>query len=75
MFLTLSQRVMVSAVKSPAHLGTKQLVEFLFSSQAIGHCKSTPTTEHGFLVQVKQKNNLNSLRKRLDQCCSCDFKL
>lgn len=53
--MTLSQRVMVSAVKSPEHLGTKQLVELLFSSQAIGHCKSTPTMEHGFLVQVKHE--------------------
>ncbi|XP_029697947.1 protein mono-ADP-ribosyltransferase PARP6-like [Takifugu rubripes] len=46
------KRVMVSAVKSPAQFGTKQLVELLFSSKAIGHCKTTPTMEHGFLVQL-----------------------
>lgn len=55
--MTLLQRVMVSAVRSSVRLGTKQLVELLFSSQAIGHCKTTPTMEHGFLVQVKQKKN------------------
>lgn len=49
------QRVAVSAVKSPAQLSTKQLIELLFSSQAIGHCKTTPTLQHGFLVQVKLK--------------------
>lgn len=57
--MTLSQRVMVSAVKSPAQFGTKQLVELLFSSKAIGHCKTTPTMEHGFLVQVKTNLNLS----------------
>lgn len=56
MFMTLSQRVMVSALRSPTHLGTKQLVELLFASRAIGHSKTTPTMEHGFLVQVKQLN-------------------
>lgn len=56
--MTLSQRVMVSAVKSPAQFGTKQLVELLFSSKAIGHCKTIPTMEHGFLVQVKTNLHL-----------------
>ncbi|KAM7002561.1 protein mono-ADP-ribosyltransferase PARP6-like isoform 2-T2 [Tautogolabrus adspersus] len=46
------KRVVVSAVKSSAQLSTKQLFELLFSSQAIGHCKTTPTLQHGFLVQV-----------------------
>ncbi|XP_065813372.1 protein mono-ADP-ribosyltransferase PARP6-like isoform X3 [Labrus bergylta] len=46
------KRVAVSAVKSSAQLSTKQLIELLFSSQAIGHCKTTPTLQHGFLVQV-----------------------
>lgn len=52
----LPQRVMVSAVKSSVQLSTKQLIELLFSSQAIGHCKTVPTLQHGFLVQVNQKN-------------------
>ncbi|XP_069564206.1 protein mono-ADP-ribosyltransferase PARP6-like [Brachyistius frenatus] len=47
------KRVMVSAVKSSAQLSTKQLIELLFTSQPIGHCKTTPTLHHGFLVQVK----------------------
>ncbi|XP_055365471.1 protein mono-ADP-ribosyltransferase PARP6 isoform X2 [Betta splendens] len=46
------RRVVVSAVKSSAQLSTKQLIELLFSSQAIRHCKSSPTLQHGFLVQV-----------------------
>lgn len=61
--MTLSQRVTVSAIRSPAQLGTKQLVELLFSSQAIGHCKTTPTMEHGFLVQVNQDNNIDLFKK------------
>ncbi|XP_067091080.1 protein mono-ADP-ribosyltransferase PARP6-like [Osmerus mordax] len=46
------KRVVVSAVKSPAHISTKQLFELLFSSQAIQHCKNPPTLQHGFLVQI-----------------------
>ncbi|XP_045893726.1 protein mono-ADP-ribosyltransferase PARP6-like isoform X1 [Micropterus dolomieu] len=46
------KRVVVSAVKSSAQLSTKQLIELLFSSQAIRHCKTTPTLQHGFLVQI-----------------------
>lgn len=58
--LTLPQRVVVSAVTSPAQFGTKQLLELLFCSKAIGHCKTAPTMEHGFLVQVKPDQNKNS---------------
>lgn len=58
LFVTLlPQRVMVSAVKSSAQL-MQQLMELLFTSQAIGHCKTTPTLQHGFLVQVKAYSNL-----------------
>ncbi|CAK6961580.1 protein mono-ADP-ribosyltransferase PARP6-like [Scomber scombrus] len=46
------KRVVVSAVKSSAQLSTKQLIELLFSSQAIRHCKATPSLQHGFLVQI-----------------------
>lgn len=53
LFCCTLQRVVVSAVKSPAHVSTKQLFELLFSSQAIQHCKNTPTLQHGFLVQVE----------------------
>lgn len=49
----LPQRVAVSAVKSSAQLSSKQLMELLFSSKAIRHCKTTPPLQHGFLVQVK----------------------
>ncbi|KAF7663751.1 hypothetical protein LDENG_00202150 [Lucifuga dentata] len=47
------KKVVVSAVKSSAQLSTKQLIELLFSSQAIRRCKTVPTLQHGFLVQVK----------------------
>ncbi|XP_069384370.1 protein mono-ADP-ribosyltransferase PARP6-like isoform X2 [Paralichthys olivaceus] len=46
------KRVLVSAVKSSAQLSTKHLIELLFCTQAIGHCKTTPTLQHGFLVQI-----------------------
>ncbi|XP_062245704.1 protein mono-ADP-ribosyltransferase PARP6-like [Platichthys flesus] len=46
------KRVLVSAVKSSAQLSTKHLIELLFSSKAIRHCKTTPTLQHGFLVQI-----------------------
>uniref|UniRef100_H3D873 Poly [ADP-ribose] polymerase n=1 Tax=Tetraodon nigroviridis TaxID=99883 RepID=H3D873_TETNG len=67
------KRVMISAVKSPAHLGTKQLVELLFSSQAIGHCKSTPTMEHGILVQIVRyaEQRIPTLS---EYCVVCDEK-
>uniref|UniRef100_A0A8C6WVD4 Poly [ADP-ribose] polymerase n=1 Tax=Neogobius melanostomus TaxID=47308 RepID=A0A8C6WVD4_9GOBI len=35
-----------------AQLSTKQLIDLLFSTQAITHCKTAPTLQHGFLVQI-----------------------
>ncbi|KAM4734913.1 protein mono-ADP-ribosyltransferase PARP6-like isoform 2-T2 [Anableps anableps] len=65
------KRVMVSAVKSSAHLSTKQLVELLFTSQAIRHCKSAPTLQHGFLVQIMRyaEQRIPTLN---EYCVVCD---
>ncbi|CAJ1056434.1 protein mono-ADP-ribosyltransferase PARP6-like [Xyrichtys novacula] len=65
------KRVMVSAVKSSAQLSTKQLIELLFSSQAIGHCKTTPTLQHGFLAQIMRyaEQRLPTLN---EYCVVCD---
>ncbi|XP_014830616.1 PREDICTED: poly [ADP-ribose] polymerase 6-like isoform X2 [Poecilia mexicana] len=65
------KRVMVSAVKSSAHLSTKQLVELLFSSQDIRHCKSAPTLQHGFLVQIMRyaEQRIPTLN---EYCVVCD---
>ncbi|XP_041650542.1 protein mono-ADP-ribosyltransferase PARP6-like [Cheilinus undulatus] len=65
------KRVVVSAVKSSAQLNTKQLIELLFSSQAIGHCKSTPTLQHGFLAQIMRyaEQRLPTLN---EYCVVCD---
>uniref|UniRef100_A0A3Q3FEQ5 Poly (ADP-ribose) polymerase family, member 6b n=1 Tax=Labrus bergylta TaxID=56723 RepID=A0A3Q3FEQ5_9LABR len=52
-------------------LSTKQLIELLFSSQAIGHCKTTPTLQHGFLVQIMRyaEQRLPTLN---EYCVVCD---
>ncbi|XP_005929192.1 protein mono-ADP-ribosyltransferase PARP6 isoform X1 [Haplochromis burtoni] len=65
------KRVMVSAVKSSAQLNTKQLMELLFTSQAIGHCKTTPTLQHGFLVQIMRyaEQRIPTLN---EYCVVCD---
>ncbi|XP_018521812.1 protein mono-ADP-ribosyltransferase PARP6 [Lates calcarifer] len=65
------KRVVVSAVKSSAQLSTKQLMELLFSSQAIGHCKTTPTLQHGFLVQIMRyaEQRIPTLN---EYCVVCD---
>ncbi|KAE8296158.1 Poly [ADP-ribose] polymerase 6 [Larimichthys crocea] len=65
------KRVAVSAVKSPAQLSTKQLIELLFSSQAIGHCKTTPTLQHGFLVQIMRYAEQRILTLN-EYCVVCD---
>lgn len=56
--LMLLQRVAVSSVKSSVPLSPRQLIELLFSSQAIEHCKVSPPLQHGFLVQVTHCNVL-----------------
>lgn len=45
----------VPGSRSTVQITTKQLIELFFSSQALLHCKSIPTLEYGFLVQVKKK--------------------
>uniref|UniRef100_A0A8C4FF12 Poly [ADP-ribose] polymerase n=1 Tax=Dicentrarchus labrax TaxID=13489 RepID=A0A8C4FF12_DICLA len=66
-----AQRVVVSAVKSSAQISTKQLIELLFSTQAIGHCKTTPTLQHGFLVQIMRyaEQRIPTLN---EYCVVCD---
>ncbi|XP_055778085.1 protein mono-ADP-ribosyltransferase PARP6-like isoform X2 [Salvelinus fontinalis] len=70
-YTTNGKRVAVSAVKSPAHITTKQLIELLFSSQAFTHCKSAPTLQHGFLVQVMKyaERRIPTLN---EYCVVCD---
>ncbi|XP_071343907.1 protein mono-ADP-ribosyltransferase PARP6-like isoform X2 [Trachinotus anak] len=65
------KRVVMSAVKSSAQLSTKQLIELLFSSQAIRHCKATPTLQHGFLVQIMRyaEQRIPTLN---EYCVVCD---
>ncbi|KAM7396896.1 hypothetical protein PAMP_019901 [Pampus punctatissimus] len=65
------KRVVVSAVKSSAQLSAKQLIELLFSSQAIRHCKSAPTLQHGFLVQIMRyaEQRIPTLN---EYCVICD---
>ncbi|XP_049579381.1 protein mono-ADP-ribosyltransferase PARP6-like isoform X3 [Syngnathus scovelli] len=65
------KRVAVSGVKSSAQLSTKQLIELLFFSQAIGHCKTSPTLQHGFLVQVMRyaEQRISTLN---EYCVICD---
>uniref|UniRef100_A0A7N9ALP6 Poly [ADP-ribose] polymerase n=1 Tax=Mastacembelus armatus TaxID=205130 RepID=A0A7N9ALP6_9TELE len=72
MFVSLlPQRVVVSEVKSSVQLSTKQLLELLFSSQAIRHCKTTPTLQHGFLVQIMRyaEQRIPTLN---EYCVVCD---
>ncbi|KAM9754517.1 protein mono-ADP-ribosyltransferase PARP6 isoform 1-T1 [Menidia menidia] len=65
------KKVMVSAVKTSAQLSTKQLVELLFTNQALGHCRSTPTLQHGFLVQIMRyaEQRIPTLN---EYCAVCD---
>ncbi|KAK7891052.1 hypothetical protein WMY93_023015 [Mugilogobius chulae] len=65
------KRVMVSAVKSSTQLSTKQLIELLFSTQAIRHCKAAPTLQHGFLVQIMKYAEQRLLTLN-EYCVICD---
>lgn len=65
------KRVMVSAVKSSSQLSTKQLIELLFSAQAIRHCKAAPTLQHGFLVQIMKYAEQRLLTLN-EYCVICD---
>ncbi|XP_013876983.1 poly [ADP-ribose] polymerase 6 [Austrofundulus limnaeus] len=65
------KKVVVSAVKSSVQLSTKQLVELLFTSQTVRLYKSSPTLQHGFLVQI-----MRYVEKRIptlsEFCVICD---
>ncbi|KAM8892869.1 protein mono-ADP-ribosyltransferase PARP6 isoform 2-T2 [Spinachia spinachia] len=65
------KRVAVSAVKSSTQLSTKQLMELLFASKAIRHCKTTPPLQHGVLVQIMRyaEQRLPTLN---EFCVLCD---
>ncbi|XP_072291847.1 protein mono-ADP-ribosyltransferase PARP6 [Eucyclogobius newberryi] len=65
------KRVMVSAVKSSTQLSTKQLIELLFSTLAISHCKAAPTLQHGFLVQIIKYAEQRLLTLN-EYCVICD---
>ncbi|XP_055078274.1 protein mono-ADP-ribosyltransferase PARP6-like isoform X1 [Periophthalmus magnuspinnatus] len=65
------KRVAVSAVKSSTELSTKQLIELLFSTQAIRHCKAAPTLQHGFLVQIMKYAEQRLLTLN-EYCVICD---
>ncbi|XP_061891747.1 protein mono-ADP-ribosyltransferase PARP6-like [Entelurus aequoreus] len=65
------KRVMVAGVKSSPHLSTKQLIELMFFSQAIRHCKTSPTLQHGFLVQVMKYAEQRILTLN-EYCVVCD---
>lgn len=65
------KRVAVSAVKSSTQLSAKQLIELLFSTEAIRHCKITPTLQHGFLVQIMKYAEQRLLTLN-EYCVICD---
>nr|XP_043871816.1 protein mono-ADP-ribosyltransferase PARP6-like isoform X2 [Solea senegalensis] len=64
------KRVKVSSIK-PSQISTKQLIELLFSSQTTVHCKSTPTLQHGFLLQIMSyaEQRMSTLN---EFCVICD---
>ncbi|XP_058501459.1 protein mono-ADP-ribosyltransferase PARP6-like [Solea solea] len=64
------KRVKVSSIK-PSQISTKQLIELLFSSQTTVHCKSSPTLQHGFLVQIMSytEQRMSTLN---EFCIICD---
>uniref|UniRef100_A0A9J7X6K9 Poly [ADP-ribose] polymerase n=1 Tax=Cyprinus carpio carpio TaxID=630221 RepID=A0A9J7X6K9_CYPCA len=57
--------------KSTVHITTRQLIQLFFSSQALIHCKSIPTLEYGFLVQV-MKYSEQRIPTLNDYCVVCD---
>lgn len=65
------KRVAVSSVKSSVPLSPKQLIELLFSSQAIEHCKASPPLQHGFLVQLMKYAEQRMLTLN-EHCVICD---
>ncbi|XP_062858651.1 protein mono-ADP-ribosyltransferase PARP6 isoform X2 [Trichomycterus rosablanca] len=65
------QSVAVPGSKSTVQITTKQLIELFFSSQALLHCKSIPTLEYGFLVQI-MKYSEQRIPTLNEYCVVCD---
>uniref|UniRef100_A0A8C1IYI6 Poly [ADP-ribose] polymerase n=1 Tax=Cyprinus carpio TaxID=7962 RepID=A0A8C1IYI6_CYPCA len=63
--------VAVPGSRSTVHITTRQLIQLFFSSQALIHCKSIPTLEYGFLVQV-MKYSEQRIPTLNDYCVVCD---
>uniref|UniRef100_A0A673JWZ1 Poly [ADP-ribose] polymerase n=1 Tax=Sinocyclocheilus rhinocerous TaxID=307959 RepID=A0A673JWZ1_9TELE len=63
--------VAVPGSRSTMHITTRQLIQLFFSSQALIHCKSIPTLEYGFLVQV-MKYSEQRIPTLKDYCVVCD---
>uniref|UniRef100_A0A672LUA0 Poly(ADP-ribose) polymerase family member 6 n=1 Tax=Sinocyclocheilus grahami TaxID=75366 RepID=A0A672LUA0_SINGR len=63
--------VAVPDSRSTVHITTRQLIQLFFSSQALIHCKSIPTLEYGFLVQV-MKYSEQRIPTLNDYCVVCD---
>uniref|UniRef100_A0AAY4D6N4 Poly [ADP-ribose] polymerase n=1 Tax=Denticeps clupeoides TaxID=299321 RepID=A0AAY4D6N4_9TELE len=57
--------------RSTVQITTKQLIELFFSSQALIHCKSVPTLEYGFLVQI-MKYSEQRIPTLNEYCVVCD---
>ncbi|CAM4734800.1 unnamed protein product [Leuciscus chuanchicus] len=67
----IGQAVAVPGSRSTVHITTRQLIQLFFSSQALMHCKSIPTLEYGFLVQVL-KYSEQRIPTLNDYCVVCD---
>ncbi|XP_043083246.1 protein mono-ADP-ribosyltransferase PARP6 isoform X2 [Puntigrus tetrazona] len=67
----IGQTVAVPGSRSTVHITTRQLIQLFFSSQALIHCKSIPTLEYGFLVQV-MKYSEQRIPTLNDYCVVCD---
>uniref|UniRef100_A0AAR2JQB0 Poly [ADP-ribose] polymerase n=1 Tax=Pygocentrus nattereri TaxID=42514 RepID=A0AAR2JQB0_PYGNA len=65
------QSVVVPGSRSTVQITTKQLIELFFSSQALLHCKSIPTLEYGFLVQI-MKYSEQRIPTLNEYCVVCD---
>ncbi|XP_066523892.1 protein mono-ADP-ribosyltransferase PARP6 isoform X1 [Hoplias malabaricus] len=65
------QSVAVPGSRSTVQITTKQLIELFFSSQALLHCKSIPTLEYGFLVQI-MKYSEQRIPTLNEYCVVCD---
>ncbi|XP_076154981.1 protein mono-ADP-ribosyltransferase PARP6 [Alosa pseudoharengus] len=65
------ESVAVPGARPTVQITTKQLIELFFSSQALIHCKSIPTLEYGFLVQI-MKYSEQRIPTLNEYCVVCD---